>query len=513
MLGGEYARVLYALMIILFFAGLSFAESCAPSNAACNQAPEYRGCCIGTCPLPSGGTCPQCALEGELCGSSNYGLSCCGGSLCQAALPGNQYTCQAPVPSGSGTNWYDNIYAWVALAVAASASFIGLSYMVGKLLEMQVLEAWAKIEVQELAATVIIAVFCVSMIASVDAAASFLVGKAPGSTNIGVIASNTIDAPYFDGQALYKALSKAYYGVARWASYSYTVGINAYVMSTSYSSSPGSGLYALASDIGGSMDSVANFMLFLAAQKSFVIFFVNAATVMLPVGIFLRAFSITRKVGSTILAATIAAAVVFPASYLISGELYGTFRPDLRTKTNSIQGPAEENQNPPMTGLVCSPWMSAFIASPLALATNFIGGKTNALGGAGGLVTQVGSALLGGELGWSITICFPICAATTVGWGACVQSCFRVVEVVFVLTKGSFNMAMAPFLSSYGADFSKISGLYDNLRAFALPAVSQYAVLNLVFALIPIIMAISMIRGFAALFGGEAHLYGLSKLV
>ena len=51
----------------------------------------------------------------------------------------------------SQVNWAvteADLYMWTLLAIAICAAFIGMAYMAARLLEIQVLEAWVKIELQ-----------------------------------------------------------------------------------------------------------------------------------------------------------------------------------------------------------------------------------------------------------------------------------------------------------------------------------------------------------------------------
>ena len=412
--------------------------------------------------------------------------------------------------------WFSDIYIWVGLSIAISASFLGLAYMAGKLFQLNMLDAWVKIEIQELGAAIIIAVFCVAMIATADSAATFLTGQPPG-TKVGDAANSAIGMVYNDGQALYLKLSEAYFNIAKVASYSYTAGINLGPVSTSISDSPAAGLYPLVTEVGSAMDSTANLMLFLAAQQSFIIFFVNASLVMLPIGIFMRSFSLTRKVGGVVLAAVIASSVIYPAVFLASQEIYKTYQSDLQFYTSKIS--VRDPGNPPLASVVCSPAMQSFVESPLgALAAGLgsaFGGGGSQIGGAiGGLATEIAGSQLTGENGWKIIICR--LTGLDLIWPACEPT----ITLIFVLVKSGFGMIMYPFLSSYvGAGPSGIGSgamamdYLQPLQLYALPAVSKFTVLVLVFSLIPIIIAMVLLRNLAILFGGEPQLYGISKLV
>ncbi|VVB99914.1 Uncharacterised protein [uncultured archaeon] len=405
-------------------------------------------------------------------------------------------------PLHAAAAWYDGIYLWSGLAVVISAAFLGLAYMAARLFELQMLDAWVKVELSELVTSLLIAVFCVSMIAIVNNASQFLTGDT-GATDITAVAQGFLrNGVYADGQALYMKLAEAYFHVSRVASFAYTAGASIAVASISYSSAPGSGISPLLSELGQGMDTVSNFMLLAASQSAFLDFFRNAAVVMLPVGIFLRCFSLTRKVGGVVLAAVIAAAVIYPASFMLSREIYAYYRtggvvPPAAPKATSLVGQTSlinvaASSNPPAANLICSPYMQRFVQSPLPF--------------------------LGGEMGWWIVICVPICLLTIGGFGACMGTCGKVIFTMFYIIKSSFPIiiylsVLMPFANQIGSTSALIAGYYEPLASHALPAVAQYTVLSLVVFFIPLIIAMSTLRNFAIMFGGEPQLYGLSKLV
>jgi hypothetical protein len=380
---------------------------------------------------------------------------------------------------------------WTALAVIMAAAFLGLAYMAGKLFEIAVLDAWVRIELAELVKSMIIAVFCISLIATVDVAAQFLVGDdAPG---VIPAAQQFMQTLYSDGDKLYTNLAVAYFNIAKVASYSYTAGTSlGGLASISYSNSPASGLSPLVSELGQSLDSVANYMLLAAAQAAFLQFFGTASLVMLPIGIFLRSFSFTRKVGGTLLAATIAAAVIYPASVLLSGEVYKTFSPDFMDTVENVK--VKDAQNPPMTSVVCNPAAQYIVQSPLPF--------------------------LGGEIGWWVVACTPFCAVSAILGGAffaCMFNCYNIIGYIFTLLRAIFPIII--FISVFiTMDTSTsapklINDYYVPLRDYAMPAVAKFSVVSLVTFLIPLIITMSLLRNLSTAFGGEPHLYGLSKLV
>lgn len=384
--------------------------------------------------------------------------------------------------------WYDDVYIWTMIAVICSSAIIGLAYMLSKLFQLPVLEGWVKIELQELFASMAIAVFCVALIASANNAVQFLTGN-PSSDIITAVRQNFLQNElYADGQRIYKNLVGAYFEITKVSSYSYSAGLSVGFVSVGMSSSPASGLSPLRTEIGQAIDGVANFMMLAASQSAFLLFFGNAAAIMLPVGIFLRSFSITRKVGGVVLAAVIASSVIYPASILLSKEIYDSFRPGMLSKANGIVvNPAPD---PPSAEFVCSPYMKAFVQSPLPF--------------------------IGGEMGWFLSFCY------TIGWFVpffCSPAFYDLIRIIYTIVVSFFPYVMYIYLLAGVASFeaggwgSIAAGYLNPIRDYALPAVAQYSVLSLVAFLIPVIIAVSLLKNLTILFGGEPQFYGLSRLV
>ena len=452
-------------------------------GATCSSGSE---CCSGSCAVE----CVRCLGIGD---SYQNGM----GSCCTGLVQGAGGKCAEPAAQGGSGNWYDSIYVWAGLAVIMSAAFLGLAYMASQLFRVQVLEAWVRIELGELVKSMIIAVFCVALIATVNAAAQFLSGES-GATDVLSAAQQFMAALYSDGHALYSKLAIAYFNVAKVASYSYTAGTSLGGYATiSYSSSPASGMSPLVGEVGAALDSVANYMLLASAQAAFLKFFGTAALVMLPVGIFLRSFSFTRRLGATLLAATIASSVIYPAAVLMSQQVYDTFAPEMKGLGPGGTGTPFENvrvkdaENPPASSVVCNTFMQYFVQSPIPF--------------------------LGGEIGWWIVVGTPICLFSMGAFVACMSAVYNIISMIFMIVKALFPILLfaAVFVTmENGTKPDKLlEGYYEPLRDYALPTVAKFSMLSLVTFLIPIIITLSLLRNLAAAFGGEAQLYGLSKLV
>lgn len=482
MLWGRKATTLalFLALFLLIFSPLLH-SACSADGVACASPGE---CCSYYCNTTSS----LCGPNPASCANDGAGCTIAG-DCCSGYCDYGSYTCTASGSASSSGNPWNNIYLWVGFSVAIASAFIGLAYMAAKIFELQVLEAWVKVELHELGTSVIIAVFCISAIATVNAAAQFLAGET-GATDISAAARDFVGGTlYSDGKLLYSKLSEAYFNLAKVVSYTYTVGISVEVSSHSYSQSPASGLSPLLMEVGQAMDGVSNFMLLASAQHAFLRFFNAAAIVMLPIGIFMRSFSLTRKIGGVVLAAVIASAVIYPAGFLLSKEVYSTYRQDLIRGIDSVR--VAEASDPPAATTVCSPFVQRFVQSPLPF--------------------------LGGEMGWWLSVCTVPCLATGPGFGGCMSTCYSYISTIFYIIKATFPVIMSIPLESYAESTLGMGNLmanyYEPLKDYALPAVAKFSVLSLVVFFIPLIIAMVMLRSLAILFGGEPQLYGITKLV
>ena len=170
---------------------------------------------------------------------------------------------------------------------------------------------------------------------------------------------------------------------------------------------------------------------------------------------------------------------------MVSREIYDNYRPAMRSAFAGISVP--DPGNPPLTGVVCSPAMQTFLMSPLPF--------------------------VGGEMGWFMLTCL------AVGWIPgmqffCSNVFFNILQISFEIIKTTFGAivgltVLLPY-AGHLADFSGnvIPNYYTPLQQFAMPSIVQYSVLSLVVFLVPVIIAVTLLRNFALLFGGEPQTTG-----
>ena len=153
-------------------------------------------------------------------------------------------------------------------------------------------------------------------------------------------------------------------------------------------------------------------------------------------------------------------------------------------------------ENPPLSSVVCNEFMKMFVNSPIPL--------------------------VGGEIGWWIIICLPVCAAipdpSGTGFALCFgTTCKNIIELVFMIIKSVFPIILwAIVFAGLEAATDKdvlIGDYYQPILDYGLPAVAKFTVISLITFLIPIIITLSLLRALSTAFGGETQLYGLSKMI
>ena len=496
---------------------------------------------------------------------------------------------------------------WMPL-VAASL-FIGyglaaLAYMLSTVFRMPEMNVWAKTEVAEVTASaflVLIILIALSMSDSVFAAAT---GKTPMDTSLDFtrVAADKLFHVYIDSVYLSFAVGSLtgtppqYSGtnsgaqqdlLSRYRAQSSqikldekggtitTLMISMYLFNVNYQPFWSANIF---NAHFGTIQSVALSASLIAVFSNFVLDFIRgiAIPVMIPFGLFLSVFSITRKMGRTLIAFGIGLYIFVPASILIAQTMYDSAyktgidppeitKPPLATQLSQTLIAIQVNQLltalygsvvliPHVAGdlayvpvcatgggilsLICAPGgpaavftcatafssMCSGVISPIfhqpiakVLASDLFKSliviyKLNAL-------SNLFGADIPGELMIGVSAPAPIASAGIVAnyvWPA--TGIGVLAPNPFLMIANMINMGLAPIagLSEFKAHLylepAVASKLTDVLLEFT-PYVLQYAVPVMLIPVIVILMVITGIRSISPMIGGEVQILGVSELV
>jgi hypothetical protein len=375
------------------------------------------------------------------------------------------------------------VFAWWGFLIAAL--FIGLAYMAAKLLENPAIEAWVRIEAGELFISLIIIVLLLSL----NTGANALTQMLTGDPSYQAAANSYLEEFRNAAGDLYNRMAEVSFRVNKAVGFSFSASYAPFdFISFTASAAPRSGMGELLGAVNNAMDSLSLTILFLEAQRLFLIFFLNAAVITFPLGIVLRTFPLTRKLGAVVLAAAVATAVVYPLGLVVSKQIYNAYSPSILEKAVKLPDQVPDIGRPSVLGvsvveLYCDPLMQQF---------------TSAFGM--------------GEVFYDFVICTPACALTLFAGPVCFETCKRIVEGLYHFVTTGFSAAMMLPLSHYVTKVDA-EAYFNAVNDTALPAITNTIVLSIVLSLLPIIASVVMLRSLAVAFGGDAQLYGLYKIL
>jgi len=367
---------------------------------------------------------------------------------------------------------------WLTISIAAllfSYFLVAIAYMISKGFHLPALEAWAKLEYRELVVSVIIIAALGFGLSLVDATTYTLAG-ADSIT----FANDYLDRTADNMLGIYEQLNLADRYIAKMTSFYYFLAVPIYLASASISHFPYTGISVLSSMVAVGLDALAASIFIQLAQKMLLNFFQdNSFRWFLPLGIILRTFGFTRKLGGTLIAIAIGTLVVFPLAIAFSAGVYDSVAQDIH-----IDLPPE----PPdlQDTAICNPHVQNFMW----------------MGTIGLWLSPIGP-------------CAVPCQASLTGWWPCMLACFPKAQMIYNAANQVFLLAYAPVLWEYVSSTS-VDQIFDpmtNPEHGALAAISHNAMITAVLAVFSIILTISATRALSIQLGGDSQFYGIYKML
>jgi len=376
---------------------------------------------------------------------------------------------------------------WEPLAIISlftSFMLVSIGYMLSKGFHLPKLEAWARTEYREVIFSAIIIFALAFGMVLIDSLNTQFSPPAPSSLPPACSAFNNAGSVfqsacvYLDSSSdglldLYYTLLIADRYIAKLATFYYNIAVPLWLATATISASPKGGVSVLSMMIAAGLDALSTSTFLQMAQKALLqFFFDNSFRWFLPLGIILRTFSLSRKLGATLIAIAIGTYVVYPLALVFASHVY-----DVVHSPVQVVLPHE----PPdlQDTLICDPFITTFM--------------------------QYGSYAW-----WFIWFSGP-CAGATYGWWACMQAHFPLAQSMYNVANKVFLIANAPMLLQYASiDLDKI---YTPIQEQALPAIATNVMLTAVLAVFSVILTVSTTRALSTELGGDAQFYGIYKLI
>ncbi|MFA6036429.1 MAG: hypothetical protein WC759_05770, partial [Candidatus Micrarchaeia archaeon] len=309
---------------------------------------------------------------------------------------------------------------WLPLGMIAlftSFMLVSIGYILSKGFHLPKLEAWARSEYREvLISALIIAglVFSIGIIDMVNSQFSPAYSSEPSPVCQAAYAPGTTfytACTYFEHSSdgmldLYYTLLIADRYIAKLSSFYYNIAVPLWLATATVSQSPKGGVSILSTMIAVGLDTISTSVFLQMAQKVLLqFFFENSFRWLLPAGIILRTFGLSRKLGGTLIAIAIGTYVVFPLAAVFASHVYASIAINpiiiLPTEPPDLQDT-----------MICNPFVNHFMK-------------------------------LGSVAWWFIWFSGP-CSAATYGWWACMLAHFPQAQSLYNAANSIFLVANAP---------------------------------------------------------------------
>lgn len=374
------------------------------------------------------------------------------------------------------------LLAAAAVGAAAGGTYLGISYMSGKLLQSQPLQIYTKIEIEEFALSAILVLLCLGLMQDPGVIFNGLAGTPQGIAKADLILHNTSRVMFEDA----KTLSGTIFDLSMIAGYSYSYGIPLFLPATyAVSSSPNSGAYPLINSVSMAVDNTFMLALLVRAEHVIFLFLTGFLTleILLPMGLLLRFIPPMRKLAGLLIAIGLAGYFVLPIAVIWGNDIYSYVH-------NEANRPGELTK----------------ISSPIerSIVCNEIIGAAYKAGE--GKPAQIACSL------------FPVpgSPSTPPPIGPGMPGCAYVLSILLWVVKFLFNAGMSLALPNGAVVVSEadlINNYFLPLQNNFMPYMINGALAAMATIVFHLILVVLIAKNLSEFFGSEGQIYGISKLV
>lgn len=224
-----------------------------------------------------------------------------------------------------GSGWFSDWRALSIIAIVISISLVALAYMASKVIGSQELSAWAAIEMVQVVGSALIVLALIGTIQFIDLVSAQIVnsGAYPVFCPPGELCTRTVANAYLDDllSITNRTSSDVLERSVKYAALTRTglQGNMQILLWAGYNKVPGAGQSLLVDKMGFLFDMLSKIAASLHGQKAFLnIVAFNIGPAFILLGVVLRTFFFTRKLGGLLLAVAVALMVVLPLLYAFS---------------------------------------------------------------------------------------------------------------------------------------------------------------------------------------------------
>lgn len=426
---------------------------------------------------------------------------------------------------------------WEAIAllgIFTGFMLVGIAYMLAKGFMLPKLEAWARLEFRELAYSIAlvagIAFFLGIMNAIIPIASLPCAGAAAGTVYDRALweaAECHLLGTIAPMEQAYRNLLAIDHKVSLASSFTFNIAVSVYLAAIGMMASPKAGISAISASIAAGLEALSTSIAVQSAQIALLRFFyANSFRWLLPLGILLRVFPFSRKLGATLIAIAVGTFLVYPVSILFAHAIYDSTPIDART-FNIPTFPPE----PSAGGLGLQQVATMALGCP-AIFASALTSEPKLCDPGMAAFTSMGSDGWW-QICWTVPCSIPcpqphggvkfgggvpIGRCSYADFTSCMTAMRKPTKIAYNIINAAYFAKMATVIAPYirGDLWEQyynplVAGTPSNPPA--LEVISQHAMIVAVLAVFSIILTLVSIRTISQAVGGEVQLYGIFKLV
>jgi hypothetical protein len=209
----------------------------------------------------------------------------------------------------SWADWLSITFAVMSVVLA----LVSLAYMIGTGFHLPKLQAWAKDELYQALAGGLLTILIVSFVLTLDATMVAIYGQDPFTIAVNYINSLITALGIFFGSVV--ALD-AVFGIFQ------SLALKAMPSQTGFNINPFTGLSPLTSMLSLAMEAILGGMGLMLGQSAFLSFIKTQLSILLPIGLALRAFPFSRPAGGAMMAVFLGFYVFYPFLWVFNSAIY-----------------------------------------------------------------------------------------------------------------------------------------------------------------------------------------------
>jgi hypothetical protein len=208
--------------------------------------------------------------------------------------------------------WVD-VYSITFAIISVVLALVSLAYMIGTGFHLPKLQAWAKDELYQAIASALLAILLIALVSTINTTMNDIYGGDPF-----VIAGNYINALTVSMTAFFTAAvtMDAVFGVYQ------SLALKAMPTQTGFNISPFTGFAPLTAMLSLAMEAILGGLGLTLGQGVFLSFIKTQLSILLPIGIALRAFPFSRPAGGAMIAVFLGFYIFYPFLWVFDNAIY-----------------------------------------------------------------------------------------------------------------------------------------------------------------------------------------------